>query len=46
MAEQESIIDIFPEKRKTALDSCQRIENDMKEFNNNHDSKLKDIKVN
>ena len=46
MAEQESIIDIFTEKRKAALDSCQRIENDMKEFNNNRDSRLNDIKVN
>ena len=41
MTEQESIINIFTEKRKTALDSCQRIENDMKEFNNDRDSKLK-----
>ena len=46
IAEQESNIAIFTEKQKTALDSCQRVENDMKEFNNNHDSKLKDIKVN
>ena len=45
MAEQESIIDIFTEKRKAALDSCQRIEDEMNEFKNNRDSKLKDIEV-
>ncbi|CAG8512325.1 121_t:CDS:10 [Funneliformis mosseae] len=41
--ELDNIIETAKGKRKSALDSCQRIENEMKEFKNNRDSKLKDL---
>ncbi|CAI2175919.1 7498_t:CDS:10 [Funneliformis geosporum] len=44
IVEVESTIATSMEKRKYALDSCQRIENEMNEFENNRDSKLKDLK--
>ena len=46
IAEHENIIVVSSENRKAALDSCQRIEDEMNEFKNNRDSKLKDIEVN
>ncbi|CAG8530149.1 10347_t:CDS:10 [Diversispora eburnea] len=41
--EQENIITAAKEKYNTFILNCQRIENEMNEFKNNRDSKMKDI---
>ncbi|CAG8465644.1 10085_t:CDS:10, partial [Dentiscutata heterogama] len=43
IAEQENIIVESKEKYKACQITCQRLENEMKEFKNNRDSKLKEI---
>ncbi|KAF0485005.1 putative nuclear condensin complex subunit Smc2 [Gigaspora margarita] len=43
IAEQENIIVASKEKYKACQITCQRLENEMKEFKNNRDSKLKEI---